>query len=92
MLSYHDNNVIELFASICNCNYDLFYLGFINSYYNISKVLKIKYVIVENISDNFYLNNILKKQYSVYFTTPYSFYLYNYSYKVLNPKDVFLLI
>ena len=92
MVTYNNNNVVELFASICDCNYDLFYLGFINSYNTISKVLKLKYIIVEDISYNFYLNNILKKQYSIYFTTPYAYYLYNYSHKVLSPKDVFLLI
>ena len=60
LVTYNNNNVIELFASICDCDYHLFYLGFINSYFTISKVLKIKYIIIENISHNFYLNNILK--------------------------------
>lgn len=92
MLTYNNNTVIELFASICDCNYNLFYLGFIESYKNVSKDLNQKYIILEEISHNFYLNYNLKNNYSSLFNAPYSYYLYNYSHKLLNKEEVFLLI
>jgi hypothetical protein len=92
MLTYNNNTAIELFASICHCNYTLFYLGFMESYKNVSKDLNQKYIILEEISHNFYLNNILKNKYPILFNTPYSYYLYNYSHKLLKKEDVFFLI
>lgn len=92
MLKYNDSVVLELTSSICDCDVKLFYLGFIESYINISKVLNQKYIILEEISHNLYLNYTLKSIFTPYFNTPYSYYLYNYSHKILKPEDVFLLI
>ena len=92
MLKYNNNLVLELNSSICICDVNLFYLGFIESYKNVSKDLNQKYIILEEISDNLYLNYTLKSIYKLYFSNPYSYYLYNYSHKILKPEKVFLLI
>ena len=84
--------MLELNSSICIWDVNLFYLGFIESYKNVSKALNQKYLILEEISDNLYLNYTLKSIYKLYFSNPYSYYLYNYSHKILKPEKVFLLI
>jgi len=92
MVYYNNKPTVELFASICNCNIDLFYFGFIKSYINISKYLKAPYLILEELSHNVYLNKYLENNENILFKTPYSYYLFNYSSEIYKKEKVCIII
>lgn len=81
---YNSKKSVELISSINNCHYDeIFYSGFTNAYYNISKFLKCKTILVEDISHNTLLFKYLLKYTgnSRYLLgeSKTAFYLYNYA-------------
>lgn len=84
-----DNNyTVECFASINNTDEDTFYqsfLGCIMTYF-IDKIL-----IIEDISDNTILINLLKKHLNIKFKSPTGYYFYNYGIKPILPNKLFII-
>jgi hypothetical protein len=83
-MTYKSGKSVELFASINSCDYNIFICGFIDSILNYVKNNDIKYLTIENISNN---NIILKKlkNYSIIpiLKNPTAYFFYNY---ITKPK------
>jgi len=86
--SYIQNDVIEFFASISDCYYEIFITGFFIAI----KKIKTKHITIENISHNniiinyLFLLNIIPK-----FTNSSFYYFYNYIKKPILPENIFIL-
>jgi hypothetical protein len=79
---------VECFASINNTDNESFYqsfLGCIMTYF-IDKIL-----IIEDISDNTILVNILMKHLNIIFKTPTGYYFYNYGINPIVPNKLFIV-
>jgi hypothetical protein len=82
---YNNRGSIECISSITTINNDsnhLFYKGFTNAYYDISKKLKSKIILIEDVSHN---NQLIKHiSNTPFFTSPTAFFLYNYASKTVD--------
>lgn len=90
---YKNHNIIETISCmrLSNCKENTFIKGFHNAAYLCCKEFKYKYIIIENISDNYiFLYEILKSQnFDMYYEN--SYYFYNYLTKPIDYKNCFLL-
>ena len=87
---YNTKPSIELISSISCCPYDeMFYIGFTNAYFQLSKQLKIKIILIENISHN---TTIIKNIHNeIIATSPTAFFFYNYATPSISPEKVFII-
>ena len=91
---------IDLIASLINCDKNNFVNGFEQSLKEIKKNNKnnkkdneLKYINIEDISDNdIILNYLFSKSFSKDFSIPMAYFLYNYIHKPILSKNVFILI
>ncbi len=85
---------IDLLGSLKNCNNELFINGFLLSIQLIKKNVKnIKYLNLENISDNdIILKYLNDKSFSDKNSIPMAYFLYNYIHKPIISNNVFILI
>ena len=67
----------------------IFYNGFLNALYELKKTYKT--LILENIGHNHYIIKNFMKKHSVLFSSQNSYYFYNFAYRPLKSKDVFIL-
>ncbi len=92
---YHNKLMIECFGSINAVNNNdksnLFYKGFTLAYYEITKILKSKFIIIENISHNEEIINKLIECKHIVATSPTAFFFYNYSSKTYNSNKAFIM-
>lgn len=93
--THHNKTMIECFGSINavndNLKNDLFYKGFTLAYYEITKILKSKFIIIENISHNGYIIDKLQECKYIVAASPTAFFFYNYSTKTRNPNKAFII-
>jgi hypothetical protein len=84
---------IDLLASICNCDKELFINGFINSIEKYNKINKNKYINIENISNNnIIINYLLKNSLNAKNISPMAYFFYNYVNRPLLPDKVLIII
>lgn len=89
---------IDLLGSLINCDKNKFIKGFELSVNQIKKDSEteksnIKYLNIENISDNHIILNYLdSKSFSREFSIPMAYFLYNYIHKPILSNDIFILI
>ena len=84
---------IDLLASICNCEKDLFINGFIISLVKYNKISKNKYINIENISNNnIIINYLLKNSLNAKNISPMAYFFYNYANRPLLPDKVLIII
>tara|TARA_Y100000389_G_scaffold37737_1_gene32043 strand:+ start:629 stop:1792 length:1164 start_codon:yes stop_codon:yes gene_type:complete len=76
--TYDGDKSIDLMASFCNTSKEIFTLGFFNALTVIKP--NIKYLFLENISNNNYILKNILKRYSPKLKTPASYYFYNFGY------------
>ena len=92
---YNNKLMIECFGSINavndNIKNDIFYKGFTLAYYDITKFLKSKFIIIENVSHNGAIIDKLIECKHIVATSPTAFFFYNYSTKSYNPNKVFIM-
>ena len=82
---YNNKKSIECISSISaikNDNINLFYKGFTLAYYNITKQIKSKTLLIENVSHNNQIINKINNECFLY--SPTAFFLYNYVAKTTN--------
>ena len=89
---YNNKPSIECIASISTIKNDktkLFYRGFTLAYYNISKLIKSKTILIEDVSHN---NEIIKNITNESFLySPTAFFLYNYVARTVNNYKFFYI-
>jgi len=88
---------IECFASVFNrCFQRDFFIGFLSSLNKIKDTYG--HLQIETLGHNIILNDCINKQETVLqdtvykYKTPCAYYLYNYSFKEIQPKDTFILL
>jgi hypothetical protein len=90
--SYNNKKSIECISSITTIKNDktkLFYRGFTNAYYKITKIIQSKILLIEETSHNKEIITHIKNQ--PFFYSPTAFFLYNYVSKTtLNDKFIYI--
>jgi len=90
---YNKEHSIEVFASISDCNNDIFIYGFIDSLLKYLKEVNSLYITLENIShNNIIINKIRTYNILAKLKSPTAYFFYNYALKPLLPEKVFMLI
>jgi len=89
---YNNKKSIECISSITSINNDktkLFYRGFTIAYYKITKMIKSKILLIEDVSHNKEIIKHITSQ--PFFYSPTAFFLYNYVSKtILNNKFIYI--
>lgn len=93
---YKNKKIIECYASINNCPFkDIFYKGFTLAYYQMAKIMKTRYIIIENISHNYHLLEQIKynnnDKLKLIDESPNAFFLYNYLSNPINSDKSFII-
>jgi hypothetical protein len=82
---------LTCFASICNCEEDIFIQGFKISFWKISAENFFGFCVIENLShNNKIINNIVKKTTSL-IISPTAYFFYNFAYPTFNSEKVLII-
>jgi len=83
--------VLSCFASICDCEENIFIQGFKISFWKIAAENFFGFAAIENLShNNIILNNIMLKT-KPYITSPTAYYFYNFAYPTFNPNKSLII-
>ena len=83
--------VLSCFASICDCDEDIFIQGFKISFWKISAENFFGFCAIENISNNnIILNNIILNT-KPFIVSPTAYYFYNFAYPTFNSEKVLII-
>jgi hypothetical protein len=83
--------VLSCFASICNCDYNIFIQGFKISFWKISSEYFFGFAAIENIShNNIIINNIIIKTKPT-IISPTAYFFYNFAYPTFNSNKVLII-
>jgi hypothetical protein len=83
--------VLSCFASICDCDEDIFIQGFKISFWKISAENFFGFCAIENLSNNnIILNNIILKTKPL-IVSPTAYFFYNFAYPTFNPEKVLII-
>ena len=83
--------VLSFFASICDCDEDLFIQGFKISFWKIANENMFGFSAIENISNNsIIINNIIQKT-SPLIISPTAYFFYNFAYPTFDFEKVFII-
>ena len=83
--------VLSCFASICDCEEDIFIQGFKISFWKISAENYFGFAAIENVShNNIIINNIMLKT-SPLIISPTAYFFYNFAYPTFKPDKVLII-
>jgi hypothetical protein len=83
--------VLSCFASICDCDTDIFIQGFKISFWKIAAENYFGFAAIENIShNNIIINNIMIKT-KPQIKSPTAYFLYNFAYPTFKPEKVLII-
>lgn len=83
--------VLSCFASICNCDQNIFIQGFKISFWKIAAENYFGFAAVENISHNdIIINNIIQKTQPL-IVSPTAYFFYNFAYPTFKPDKVLII-
>jgi GNAT superfamily N-acetyltransferase len=83
--------ILKCFASICNCEMDVFIHGFKISFWKIAAENYFGFASIENLSHNdILINNIIQKTSPTIIRTS-SYYFYNFAYKPFKPEKCLII-
>jgi hypothetical protein len=83
--------VLSCFASICNCDNDIFIQGFKISFWEIASKNFFGFSAIENIShNNIIINNIILKTQPL-IVSPTAYFFYNFAYPTFRPEKTFII-
>ena len=83
--------VLSCFASICDCDEDIFIQGFKISFWKISAENFFGFCAIENVSNNnIILNNIILKTKPL-IISPTAYFFYNFAYPTFNSEKVLII-
>ena len=83
--------VLSCFASICDCEHDIFIQGFKISFWKIAAENYFWFSAIENVSHNYILNNNIILKTKPLITSPTAYFFYNFAYQTFRPEKVFIL-
>ena len=89
--SYDGDNSIECICSYKETHESVFVLSFMAALSQINKIIKFRYLFLENISDNGEILKKIMKRYSFKEKITTSYYFYNFGYRPFESKNVFML-
>lgn len=89
--NYNGENSMEFNNSYNNTSDEIFAVGFFKCINMINKIKPFNKLIIENLSNNDIIINILHRKYSPIFTTISSYYFYNFAYISKFSNDTFIL-
>lgn len=89
--TYNGINSIEFNNSYNETSEEIFTVGFFKCINMINNIKQFNNLIIENLSNNDIIINILHRKYSPIFTTISSYYFYNFAYTPKYSNDVFIL-
>ncbi len=89
--TYNGINSIEFNNSYNETSEEIFTVGFFKCINMINKIKQFNNLIIENLSNNDIIINILHRKYSPIFTTISSYYFYNFAYIPKYSNNVFIL-
>ena len=82
---------LSCFASICNCDEDIFIQGFKISFWKIAAENNFGFAAIENIShNNIFINNIMLKTKPL-IISPTAYFFYNFAYPTFKPEKVLII-
>jgi len=83
--------VLSCFASICDCDNDIFIQGFKISFWEIASKNFFGFSAIENIShNNIIINNIILKTQPL-IVSPTAYFFYNFAYPTFRPEKTFII-
>ena len=83
--------VLSCFASVCNCEANIFIQGFKISFWKIANENFFGFCAIENIShNNMIINNIILKTKPI-ITSPTAYFFYNFAYPTFSSEKVFII-
>lgn len=83
--------VLSCFASVCNCEVNIFIQGFKISFWKIANENYFGFCAIENIShNNMIINNIILKTKPI-ITSPTAYFFYNFAYPTFSSEKVFII-
>jgi hypothetical protein len=83
--------VLSCFASICDCEEELFIQGFKISFWKIANENMLGFSAIENISNNsIIINNIIQKT-KPFIISPTAYFFYNFAYPTFDFEKVFII-
>ena len=83
--------VLSCFASICDCDNDIFIQGFKISFWEIASKNLFGFSAIENIShNNIIINNIILKTQPL-IVSPTAYFFYNFAYPTFRPEKTFII-
>ena len=83
--------VLSCFASICDCDHNIFIQGFKISFWKISAENFFGFSAIENVShNNILINNIMLKTKPL-ITSPTAYFFYNFAYPTFKPEKTLII-
>ena len=89
--TYKNDYSIEFNNSYNDTSEEIFTIGFFKCLNIINKIQPFNILLIENLSNNDIIINILHRNYTPIFTTVSSYYFYNFAYIPKYSNDVFCL-
>ena len=86
-----DLEVLSCFASICNCDADIFIQGFKISFWKIAAENYFGFSAIEDISDNDIIINNIKIHTKPLLISPTAYFFYNFAYPTFKSNKVFIV-